>query len=59
MMKKGKQGGMAEDGMMQHHAMMEKRMDMMQHDQAMVPMPAKKLLQTSVAVDTFITGSTS
>ena len=57
MMAAGKPGAMAKDGhkhkaggdMMQHHAMMEKRMDMMQmmmeqmmqHDSAMAPMPAK------------------
>ena len=46
----GMKGGMASgDMMMKHHEMMEKRMDMMhmmmaqmlQHDQAMTPMPAK------------------
>ena len=57
MMASGQSGGMAKDGhkhaaggdMTQHHAMMEKRMDMMQmmmeqmmqHDQAMGSMPAK------------------
>ena len=57
MMGSAQPGGMAMDGnkkmaagdMMQHHAKMEKRMDMMQmmmeqmmqHDQAMEPMPAK------------------
>ncbi|TAK72432.1 MAG: hypothetical protein EPO19_01775 [Betaproteobacteria bacterium] len=57
MMGSGQGGGMAKSGhkhtaggdMMQHHAMMEKRMDMMQmmmeqmmqHDQAMQSMPAK------------------
>jgi hypothetical protein len=45
----GSKGGMKDGDMMKHHAMMEKRMDMMQmmmeqmmqHDQAMEPMPAK------------------
>jgi len=48
-MKGGMKGGMKEGDMMQHHAMMEKRMDMMQmmmeqmmqHDQMMGSMPAK------------------
>jgi len=47
--KGGKKHGMAGGELMQHHAMMEKRMDMMQmmmehmmqHDQAMESMPAK------------------
>ena len=45
----GKKGGMKDGDMMKHHAMMEKRMDMMQmmmeqmmqRDQMMQPMPAK------------------
>ena len=49
MMAMGRQKDMAGGEMMQHQAMMEKRMDMMQmmmeqmlqHDQAMAPMPAK------------------
>ncbi len=49
MTKAGKKGGMNNGDMMKHHAMMEKRMDMMQmmmeqmiaHDQMMGSMPAK------------------
>lgn len=49
MMAMGRQKDMAGGEMMQHQARMEKRMDMMQtmmeqmlqHDQAMAPMPAK------------------